>query len=123
MRYPLASSAGDSGYDHYAGDDLTVSSGDVFEIRVFYQGEVATAKTIVREPPENLSASTGQIFISESMPFGSSQDDSTNSINLTWKVDSTALFYVVVENLEESPVAISTLGGVVLPAGRDSCAW
>ncbi len=109
--YSLTPSAGDSGYYHYEGDDLSASPGDVFEIRVEHNGSVTTATTTVPAPPEDVSISSDKMIIPTSgFSFGS-PDDSTGFVIIHWKEDASSLFYVVVENIEENPEEISRFGG------------
>lgn len=109
--YSLVPSEGDSGYYHYPGDDLTVEPGDLFELRVSRSGTVATAQTQVPDPPQNVTASSDKLVIPTSRTGFGGFNDSTRSITLTWHEDPSALFYVVVENIEENPEPISSFGG------------
>jgi len=109
--YALVPSAGDSGYYHYEGDDLQIVPGDVFEIRVKYNGSVTSGKTTVPDPPEDVAASSNKLTIPTSRIGFGSQDDSTRFIILHWKEDASSLFYVVVENIEENPEPINSFGG------------
>lgn len=108
--YTLVPSAGDSGYYHYAGDDLTVESGDEFEIRVEYDGNVTTGKTVVPCPPEDVTLSSNKLVIPTTFVWGGGVNDSTRFITINWKEDASSLFYVVVENIEENPVEITGFG-------------
>ena len=113
QRYILVPSAGDSGYYHYEGDDLLVESGDTFEIQVEYASQVVTGKTAVPAPPEGL-ISTSDVLIIPTSGFGmgySGIDDSTRFIVIQWQEEVSSLFYVVVENIEENPIEITTMGG------------
>ena len=113
VQYRLTPSAGDSGYYHYRGGDLNVESGDRFKLEVDYKGEVTTAETVVPNPPESVSISARHLVISSTftpgMPgnFDRTEDDSTRSLTVAWKEDLSALFYVVLENLEANPTAIN----------------
>lgn len=109
VSYALVADSGDSGYYHYEGDDLSVESGDEFEIQVAYNGTVASATTQVPAPPEDVTISSETLVISEEIGPGMMQLDSMG-ILLQWKEDEASLFYVVVECLEEDPVEITTFG-------------
>jgi hypothetical protein len=63
--YPLTASRGDSGYYHYAGNDLAVNAGDLFKISVTHNGQRATAETTIPywETPEQLQNFCFQNFI------------------------------------------------------------
>ncbi|OPZ69479.1 MAG: hypothetical protein BWY83_01966 [bacterium ADurb.Bin478] len=114
VQYRLTPSAGDSGYYHYSGSDLNVESGDCFKLQVDYEGEVTIAETVVPNPPESLKISASHLLIpatfSPGIPgnFDQTKDDSTRSLTVTWKENLSSLFYVVLENMEANPTAIST---------------
>ncbi|MBN1349223.1 DUF4249 family protein [candidate division KSB1 bacterium] len=109
--YALVPSAGDNGYYHYQGDDLTVASGDEFEIQVEANGTSASAKTIVPYPPDDLTISASKLIIPETFEPGRMFDDSTRFIELEWKEDAFSLFYIVVECTETNPEEITGFGG------------
>jgi hypothetical protein len=98
--YSLTASAGDSGYYHYAGTDLTVQVGDRFKISVERSGQIATGETIIPAPPQNLALSKTELVIDASTPFD------TSSISISWQGEET-FYFVVVENLEASPTPIN----------------
>jgi len=111
-QYDLTLSPGDSGYYHYTGNDLLVEQGDVFEIDVVHNDKVATGKAVVPAPPEDLALSSTTLYIPTEITFPFDPAlDSTSSITVSWKRDSTSLFYVVVENVEENPDSIASFGG------------
>jgi hypothetical protein len=98
--YPLNASRGDTGYYHYAGNDLAVNVGDVFKISVAYNGKTATAETIIPSPPRQLAISKTELLVNTSTPFD------TSSLTLSWEAEET-FYFVVVENLEVSPTPIN----------------
>jgi len=97
--YPLTASRGDSGYYHYAGNDLAVNVGDAFKIAVTYNGKTATAETIIPAPPRQLAISKNELLVNASTPLD------TSSLTLSWEAEET-FYFVVVENLEASPTPI-----------------
>lgn len=98
--YPLRVSSGDSGYYHYAGNDLAVHVGDVFKIAVAHHGKTATAETIIPVPPHQLTVSDNEWLVHTSTPFD------TSSLTISWEGEET-FYFVVVENLEASPTPIN----------------
>jgi hypothetical protein len=56
-RYTLVPTPGDSGFYHYAGDDLSVEVGDVFDLEVTARGVTATGRTTVPFPPAGITLS------------------------------------------------------------------
>ena len=96
----LSASRGDSGYYHYAGNDLTVNTGDAFKIAVAHNGKIATAETIIPLPPRQLTISKNELLVNTSTPFD------TSSLTLNWEAEET-FYFVVIENLEASPTPIS----------------
>ena len=108
--YTLVASAGDSGYYHYAGDDLAIEYGDEVEIQVDYVGETVSGKTIVPYPPEEVTASSNELVVPDEFIRGE-MNDSTMSLTITWKEDESSLFYVVAECADEDPAEIATFDG------------
>ncbi len=110
VTFKLVNSPGDSGYYHYDGNDLQVSSGDHFELVIEKQGDKITAETSVPAPPESLTSSSTILVVPEQFtridPY-----DSTRFINLAWKEEADALFFVVIECVEEKSAEIETFGG------------
>ena len=73
ISYSLVPSAGDSGYYHYPGDDLTVNEAEVFQIEIEYGGKIITAETIVPRRPTGLTLSSSRMVIPydfHDFPFG-----------------------------------------------------
>jgi hypothetical protein len=105
-KYVLKLSAGDSGYYNYSGTDLSIQTGDVFQIIVNYNGSAATAVTEVPPAPENLVISPESFTVTA--PTGGGFRFDTNRIELTWTKDTNTSFYVLIENIESSPEAISS---------------
>lgn len=97
--YELVPSAGDSGYYHYPGSDLSVEVGDIFRISIEYDEQTITATTIIPPPPENVTISSNEFVIdAESGPFGARNDTST--ITVTWLNPDGSFYFILVENLE-----------------------
>lgn len=100
--YALTRSAGDSGYYHYAGNDLVVQVGDRFKIVVDRAGATAIGETTIPAPPRNLKISQNEFVIDAGTPFD------TSSITLSWEGEDT-FYFVVLENLETAPAPISNM--------------
>jgi Domain of unknown function (DUF4249) len=97
--YRLVSTPGDSGYYHYAGNDLEVNIGDKFEIFVEYNDKAVTGETIIPPPPKNIALSTDRFVIDTSNIGGFFND--TSSVAVTWEQESENDYYfVVVKNTE-----------------------
>jgi len=108
QRYNLISSGGD-GFYQYPADDLSVETGDVFNLEVIHNGITATAETIVPTPTRGLSLSTdslkvprivladGREVIEETLRnfLGNSQ------IEATWDNDEEDLYFMVVESVSD----------------------
>jgi len=111
-QYDLVASAGDSGYYHYEGNDLTVEAGDQFTIQVAFDNHQISGTTQVPEAPQNVTiAKTTLSFpdmdsMWEQMQQGISMDSMRQMTNLTvsWEKVENALYYIVVENIDENPV-------------------
>lgn len=114
QQYDLVPSPGDSGYYHYEGGDLTVESGDEFDINVIHGGRTAWGTTTVPEAPENISASTDSVVIPESFFLGES--GGLESIVINWDEIPSALWFVVLENIEANPEPVER--GTFFGGGR-----
>lgn len=111
QRYNLQPSSGDSGYYHYEGSDLSVEVGDVFEINVSYYGTIASGETGVPPAPASVSISSNTLYIPESIsPFDFEFDSTKHQLDVTWDPESSALFYVTIENIEPDPEPIERYG-------------
>lgn len=117
--YQLTPSDGDSGYYHYAGDDLIIQAEESISIQVTYGEHEAVGTTIVPPPPTGMSLDKTSVSVPTftggfpghggALPdSGSAFDRDSMELNVTWDADPEALFYVVVENIEENPVEIES---------------
>ena len=115
-RYELVLSAGDSGYYHYEGDDLIVETGDEFRIEVSYNDQQVYATTNVPEAPQNVTISKSTLSFPnfdtmwELRQQGITMDSIRASMTLTvnWDKEADALYFVVVENIDENPVEVES---------------
>lgn len=104
--YQLQSS-GDEGFYHYTGNDLNVSSGDVFQLEVNYNNRVATAQTIIPSPPTNVAINENTVTIPRVglNPAGLQSLREVLQgllINVTWDNPNEDWYYIVVENIEQN---------------------
>lgn len=105
----------DNDYE-YTGSDLTVETGDVFDIEVIYNGVKATGTTVVPTPTTGLDISENEIIIPEITLGGGQgqgggpgqggqggqaalQEVLSNSIIAEWDNSSEDLYFMIVENL------------------------
>jgi hypothetical protein len=116
VRYGLVPSAGDSGYYHYPGNDLTVRTGDAFQIQIRHGDQDMDAETTVPAAPDSVRLSSDSLAVSDDPGGfgppggGPGAEDSTRTLTVSWKRESSALFYVVVECMEANPDTIGTPG-------------
>lgn len=108
--YPLSISPGDSGYYHYAGDDLIIKEGNTYKLNFEYGGNAVSATTTVPTPPTGLSLSDSIIYI-EQVVFGQGFPGGggmtrPDPIELIWDNAKGFYHYVVVENIENNPAEI-----------------
>lgn len=93
--YALVLTPGDSGYYHYAGNDLTVTAGDRFKISVVRNNDRATATTEIPAAPNNVQISATEFVVSSTpTPFD------TSSITVSWDNPDESFYFVTVENIE-----------------------
>jgi len=108
-RFSLISS-GDDGYYHYPADDITVETGDVFNLEVVYNGITATAETRVPTPTRGLSLSEDSIkvprlVLSEGREVIQEKIGSFlrgSSIEATWDNEEEDLYFMVVESIKDT---------------------
>jgi len=111
IAYELESSA-DQGFYNYNGNDLTVSSGDKFQIEVNFNNRIATAQTTIPSPPTGVAidvaiASIPRITVlNPSALLQLRQALSDLLINVTWDNPNDDWHYIVVENIEAIQDAI-----------------
>jgi hypothetical protein len=118
INYVLTPSEGDSGYYRYAGNDLVIETGDQVELHVAYEHADITAKTVVPSPPSGITLDKTEIYVpnffggfphdTTAVDPGTGFDRSNSELTVTWDNDPNALFYVVVQNVEENPIEIGT---------------
>lgn len=109
--FPLTAS-GTEGFYHYDGNDLTVSEGDVFQLKVQRGGTTLTATTTVPRPPESVDLSTDQVevvrlIIGPNGPLNPGGADAVREsllnagITVSWSNPNAELHFVVVESIIE----------------------
>ena len=108
QRYALTPSPGDSGYYHYPGNDLFVEEGDHFTLEIQHNNRLITGETVVPEPPVNvaLSSTVLDLFDPADSQFGTFPDLESLTVEVSWDNEEGALFYLVIENIEQDPEAI-----------------
>jgi hypothetical protein len=111
IEFKLIASQGDSGYYHYPKNDLAVRAGDDFQILVRYGSLTIEAETSVPPAPDSVTVSSDTLVLSTDFgpPGGSpGAEDSTRTLTVSWKRESSVLYYVVVECMEANPDTIET---------------
>ncbi len=109
--YLLTLSAGDSGYYHYPGTDLVITTGNRYDLEVKYQDQVITASTIAPEKPVGLSLTKDTLRIApirSIIDFGNRQ---TEDLEINWTNPDQNYHFVLVENIEVSPPRINPSDG------------
>lgn len=119
-RYDLVASEGDSGYYHYPGDDLNIHIGDEVSITVDYQDQHVEGSTTAPQPPSGLVLEKDTLYVPTftGFPGGGGFDRSAMEMTVTWDENPEALFYVVVENIEQNPTPIESRFPGKRPGGR-----
>ncbi len=101
---------GDSGYYAYNGVDLVVMPGDTIAIEVTFQGALATAQTVVPEPPVGVEIDRDTLWVPEfgaGLPGGGSGFNRENTqLAASWDNPNQLLHYVVIESLEDGAESI-----------------
>lgn len=84
----------------YLGEDLTVGSGDVFELIIEADGQAVTAVTRVPLPPENVALSADVLEVPTFGGGGGPPQINDNYLTATWDNPQESLHYVVIESKE-----------------------
>ena len=99
-RYVLTVS-GENGYYEYAGDDLDVEAGDVFELNVQHKDAQITAFTTVPGPPQNVELSGEELSVPNfdiGFGGGGNFDSLSEFFSVTWDNPAEDYHYVVVSS-------------------------
>ena len=117
VRYPLVKSAGDSGYYQYNGTGLVVREGDVFTLEGSVNGRALSARTVVPVRPTGARMGSSTLSI-PTLTFGGGlgglrPDFSSAQTLVRWTKSPGSLYFVTLENVEATPVAVD----IVFPGG------
>jgi len=109
QRFPLVAS-GIDGFYHYPNDDVSVNTGDVFQLEVVRNGLTATAETIVPTPTTGLVLSEDSLKV-PILPFSEGREAiveaignflRNSSIEATWDNPNEDLYFMVVESVSDT---------------------
>ena len=109
QRFSLISS-GDEGRYHYPGNDVEVTTNDVFQLEIEHNGITATAETMVPTPTRGLQISTDTIKVPQ-LPLSEGReaivavigDFLRNSrVDATWDNPEEDLYFMVVESVNDT---------------------
>lgn len=100
QRYELTNS-NESGFYHYAGNDLSVDPGDIFHLEVSYRNDVVNARTVVPAVPGNIRISDDLLMIQETVT-------PLPDLEMAWDIPGSSgdYFLVVIENIDANPRAL-----------------
>lgn len=113
LRFQLSSSDSEGNYQ-YTGDDLTVETGDTFELEVIANGITATATTTVPTPTTGLSISQDTIKVPQ-LPLSSGMAAivmtiqeflQESNIEAQWDNPDEDLYFMVVESADDTFIPI-----------------
>jgi hypothetical protein len=109
VRYALVRASGDSGYYRYAGNDLVVHEGDVFDFEARVGDRLITATTTVPTRPGVVTKSADTIKVPDFNSFtpGQRPNFELTTVTVHWPKSPGSLYYVTLENLESNPVSIA----------------
>lgn len=109
QRYALVS-AGNEGFYHDPNNDVSVNTGDVFQLEIEHNGITATAETIVPTPTTGLSISEDSLKIPQ-LPLSEGREAiveaignflGNSSIEATWDNPNGDLYFMVVESVNDT---------------------
>ena len=113
QRFDLMPS-GNDGFYNYPGIDVTIETGDVFQLEVIHNGITATAETVVPTPTRGLEISTDSLKVPQ-LPFSQGRDAvvatiqnflMNSRIEATWDNQEEDLYFMVVESVGDNMLPI-----------------
>lgn len=114
QQYECVPSAGDSGYYHYPGSELTIEAGDEFVIEVERGDLFATGKTIVPDKPMDVFLSSsvmGVPVFGDRESMRAWRESENRDIVVTWGNEDDSWYYLTLKNIDENPVPLDTWFG------------
>ncbi len=106
-KYLLIADETRAGFYTYPDSDLIISSGDELSLEVNINDQQLLAETIVPPKPENMIIESDTLLIPEiSGGIRNLPDLEVYSTTLTWDNFDDSYYYVVIENIEDSPTPI-----------------
>lgn len=114
QQYECVPSAGDSGYYHYPGSELTIEAGDEFVIEVERGDLFATGKTIVPDKPMDVFLSSsvmGVPVFGDRESMRAWRESENRDIVVTWGNEGDSWYYLTLKNIDENPVPLDTWFG------------
>ena len=113
QRFDLMPS-GNDGFYNYPGNDVSIETGDVFQLEVIHNGITATAETVVPTPTRGLQISTDSLKV-PLLPFSQGRDAivatiqnflMNSRIEATWENQEEDLYFMVVEIVDDNMMPI-----------------
>lgn len=107
--YPLLNAENGGGKYFYPGNDLIITSGETYEIRFQYEGEIVTSTTTVPPVPMGLSLSTSSLDLPQLKDYFDIRDlvqGEDFNTNVAWENPNRDYYFLVIENIEENPEPI-----------------
>lgn len=103
--YKLVPSPGDSGYYFYPGNDLQIENGDLFRLKVEYNGRTIFSETRIPSPPRDVTLSSNQYVVGPQTGFESTV------VTVNWTEERESIYFVNIKNVEAHPMRIDLGNG------------
>jgi hypothetical protein len=107
--FPLVNAESGRGRYFYPGDDLEVISGETYEIKFIYEGDVISSTTNVPFAPSGVDLSTSSLELPQLINFFDIRDLRQNEnvrVNVEWDNPNGDYYFLVIENVESNPEPI-----------------
>ncbi len=107
--YPLENAEAGGGRYFYPGGDLEIRSGETYDIRFEYEGDVISSETTVPPAPEGLDLSVSELELPQLIELFDIRDivqNENNSISVEWDNPNADYYFLVIENIESDPESI-----------------
>ena len=116
--FELSPVADQPGRYFYDGNDLSVNSGDNYQLTFEYEDRTISSTTTIPSEPEGVDISPESIEIPEInslLDLRDFRDTFQQTIDVTWNNIDGSYYYLVIENIEDNPESIDptdVLGGL-----------
>lgn len=97
------------GHYVYEGNKPIMEEGDIFGIKMVYNGNVVEGNTVIPQKPEGVSLSKTSISVSPINTISKFEQLKDLKFSVNWINDDNSYYFVTIENISENPKSIFDL--------------